>query len=107
MLMRRFMPVQELAELQRDLMELVSRTLAVSPRRSTSWRTPRATSKDSHLVLRAELAGVDPKDVEVSVAGRTLTIKGERKASTVPADDRLFGEIVYGKFERVLTLPTA
>jgi HSP20 family protein len=105
MLMRRFTPVQELVELQRDLMELVSRTLgSVAPEVDFLANTE-AYFKDGHLVLRAELAGVDPKDVEVSVAGRTLTIKGERKAPTVPADDRLFGEIVYGKFERVVTLP--
>lgn len=61
--------------------------------------------KDGHLVIRAELAGVDPKSVDVSVAGRTLTIKGERKAPELPLDDRLFGEIVCGKFERTVTLP--
>lgn len=105
MLMRRFTPVQELVELQRDLMELVGRTLgSVAPEVDFLANTE-AYLKDGDLVLRAELAGVDPKDVEASVAGRTLTIKGERKAPTVPADDRLFGEIVYGKFERVVPLP--
>lgn len=100
MLVRRFTPVQELVELQRDLMELVGRTLgSVAPEVDFLANTE-AYLKDGDLVLRAELAGVYPKDVEASVAGRTLTIKGERKAPTVPADDRLFGEIVYGKFER-------
>jgi len=56
-------------------------------------------------VIRAELPGVDPKDVDVSVAGRNLTIKGERKAPEVPRDDRLFSEIVYGRFERTVTVP--
>ncbi len=93
MLMRRFMPVQELAELQRDLMELVSRTLGSASPEVDFLANTEVYFKGGHLVLRVELAGVDPKDVEVSVAGRTLTIKGERKAPTVPADDWLFGEI--------------
>jgi len=43
--------------------------------------------------------------VDISVAGRTLTIKGERKAPEVPRDDRLFSEMVYGRFERTVTVP--
>lgn len=37
--------------------------------------------------------------------GRTLTIQGERRAPEFPLDDRLFGEIAYGKFERTVTVP--
>jgi HSP20 family protein len=106
MLVRRLMPVQELVELQRDLMQFVGRTLGSETAEVAAFvANTEAYFKDGQLVIRVELAGVDPKDVEVSVAGRTLTIKGERKAPKVPADDRLFGEIVYGKFERMVTLP--
>lgn len=35
--------------------------------------------KEGNLVVRAEVPGIDPRDIEVSVVGNTLTIKGKRK----------------------------
>lgn len=42
---------------------------------------PRATLDDSgaNLVVRLEVPGVEQKDIELSVDGSTLTLKGERK----------------------------
>lgn len=58
------------------------------------------------VVLEVMLAGVDPKNVELSATGNRLTIKGtrERRASK---DAKSLGksEIVYGAFERTLELP--
>jgi HSP20 family protein len=52
------------------------------------------------------LPGVDPKDVEVSVMDGVLTIKGERKDTTDQKETGYFmREVVYGAFERSLTLP--
>jgi HSP20 family protein len=39
-----------------------------------------ATIKDGNLVIRAELPGVKPEDVDISLHGNVLTISGERKA---------------------------
>ena len=35
---------------------------------------------DKEIVITAELPGISDKDVEVSVAGDILTIKGEKRA---------------------------
>ena len=35
--------------------------------------------KDGSLVVRADVPGLEPKDIELSVLGNVLTIKGERK----------------------------
>jgi HSP20 family protein len=49
---------------------------------------------------------VEPKEVEISVKGNLLTVKGERKfARTVKEVELYEKEISYGKFERVLELP--
>jgi HSP20 family protein len=58
------------------------------------------------LVVRADLPGIDPKEVEVSVLGNVLTIKGERKRKKeVKSEDYIRREVSYGSFERRMTLP--
>jgi HSP20 family protein len=62
--------------------------------------------KDENLVIRADVPGLDPKDIDVSVLGNVLTIKGERKdKQEVKKDDYFRREISYGSFERRTTLP--
>ncbi|HLK80862.1 MAG TPA: Hsp20/alpha crystallin family protein [Xanthobacteraceae bacterium] len=62
--------------------------------------------KDGSLVVRADVPGLDPKDIDVSVLGNVLTIKGERKdKQEVKKDDYFRREISYGVFERRTTLP--
>lgn len=98
-------PFQELFDLRRDLLNLFGRAFGEPVTGTGFLANMEAYFKDGRLVIRAELAGVDPKSVDVSVTGRTLTIKGERRAPEIPLDDRLFGEIAYGTFERTLTIP--
>jgi HSP20 family protein len=62
--------------------------------------------KDGNLVVRADVPGLDPKDIEISVLHDVLTIKGERKAEKeVKEKDYLRREVSYGAFERRLSLP--
>ena len=60
-------------------------------------------TRDDDLVLRADLPGIDPKELELSVEGDQLTIKGERK--TAREGDALYREVSYGQFERTIKLP--
>ncbi len=58
------------------------------------------------VVIEAELPGVDPKDVDVSVDEDTLTIKGERKLEKeIKEENYLRVERAYGKFQRSMRLP--
>ena len=58
------------------------------------------------LVVRADLPGIDPKDVEVTVTGNMLTIKGSREQKREEKGrDFIHRELSYGAFERSLTLP--
>ena len=62
--------------------------------------------KNGNLVVRADVPGLDPKDIEISVLHNVLTIKGERKAEKeVKEKDYLRREVSFGAFERRLTLP--
>jgi HSP20 family protein len=62
--------------------------------------------KDGNIVLKAELPGVDPKDVDVRVENNLLTLQGERKFDNeVKRDNYHRVERAYGAFSRSFTLP--
>ena len=65
-----------------------------------------ATTKDGDLIIRAELPGVKPEDVDVSLHDNVLTISGERKAEQ---EEERGGyhirERRYGSFSRSFSLP--
>jgi HSP20 family protein len=62
--------------------------------------------KDGNLVVRADVPGLDPKDIELSMLGNVLMIKGERKQEQeVKKEEYIRRETSYGSFERRITLP--
>ncbi|HZT07877.1 MAG TPA: Hsp20/alpha crystallin family protein [Chloroflexota bacterium] len=59
------------------------------------------------LVVTASLPGVKPEDVEITVQGEVLTIRGEaRDDETVSQEAYHRRERKYGRFTRQLALPT-
>lgn len=67
------------------------------------WTLPMdAYASDGKYVIRLDLPGVDPEDLDVQVEGRVLTIRGDRKVETA---DHHLRETVHGKFERAVRLP--
>ena len=63
--------------------------------------------QEGNIVLKAELPGVDPKDVDVRVENNVLTLRGERKLdSDVKKEGYHRVERAYGSFGRSFTLPT-
>jgi len=62
-------------------------------------------TKDN-VVAEVSLAGIDPKNVEVSVENDILTVKGEAKEEKETKDKNYyFKEIRSGSFTRSITLP--
>ena len=61
---------------------------------------------DHALVVNAELAGIDGKDVTVTFENGVLTITGERKMDTDVDRGRWYrAERAYGTFRRSFTVP--
>jgi HSP20 family protein len=56
--------------------------------------------------VTAELPGLDPKDVEISVIGSVLTVKGEKKAEKSEGESVRKTERRIGKFARSFEFPT-
>jgi HSP20 family protein len=62
--------------------------------------------RDNEVFIKAELPGIDKKDVEVSVTDHTITIKGSsRKEEKEEKGDYYRSEITQGAFSRSLPLP--
>ncbi len=63
---------------------------------------------DQDVVLKAELPGVDPKDLEVRVEDGTLYLKGQRKfENDVKEENYHRVERSYGSFTRSFALPSS
>ena len=63
-------------------------------------------SKDSDLVYRIALPGIDQKAIDLSVEGNVLKIKAERKEpNSVKEGDWYARSFCYGQFEQSWTLP--
>ena len=63
---------------------------------------------ENDIVLKAELPGFDPKDVEVKVEDNTLYLKGERKFEKEVNNESYHRvERSYGSFARSFSLPNS
>jgi HSP20 family protein len=61
---------------------------------------------DKELTVRAELPGIDPKDLDVTVTGNQLVLSGEKKESTEHNEKNFYqSETRYGSFRRTVALP--
>lgn len=62
--------------------------------------------KNGNYMIKADLPGVEAKDVHVTVEGGCVTIEGERKMDKeVKRKDLRRKEVFYGSFRRSLPIP--
>ena len=60
------------------------------------------------IVVKAEVPGMDAKDINISVTGDVLTIKGEKKSEREEKEENYhLVERSYGSFSRSLAMPAA
>ena len=63
--------------------------------------------KNDRFIVKAELPGMKEDDIDVSVVGDTLTIKGEKKSEEeINEEDFYHLERTYGSFMRSISLPS-
>ena len=64
-------------------------------------------TKDS-LVVKAEIPGMEPKDIDISLSGDLLAIKGEKKQKTEEKKENFHRiETRYGAFSRTIRVPVS
>jgi|SRR5947209_7417983 len=91
----------------RDMVRLVSLFYTAGTEQAIDWRpaTDVYRTRDGWLV-KFELAGVRPEDVELTAGGRSLRIRGRRRDFCLDPDCRqVHMEIAYSRFERQVELP--
>lgn len=73
----------------------------------TAWRPALDVSEtDSEITVRAEVPGIDPKDLDIAVNGSMLSIGGDKSACEErEGEDWWQCERRFGSFKRVLELP--
>lgn len=107
----RWDPVREMVSL-RDAMNRLFEDSFVRP---AGWLAPfdggqlavDIIESTDEITVKASVPGVKPEDIDISLSGEMLTIKGETKAEQ-KSEGRNFirQERRYGAFERTLSLPT-
>jgi HSP20 family protein len=61
---------------------------------------------DKQVTVRAEVPGIKPEDIELTVSGNQLTISGEKKEEHAEKGKGVFhSERRYGSFRRMIPLP--
>jgi len=75
---------------------------------SAAWAPPvDIFERGDHLVIRAEIPGVEMGDIDVRIENGVLTVHGQRKqASDVKEENAYRLERIYGTFTRSFSLPT-
>ena len=110
----RWDPFNDLVSMQRDMGRLFSdlggwivpsrRRMETEPMMLTP--TIDVVRQGEDMVIRAEIPGVKPEEIDISVTDDMLTLKGERReAHETKDEDYYVRERSWGMFERSLRLP--
>ncbi len=111
MAITRWEPFRDLMTL-REAMDRLFEESFVSPRTRLMMAAGMVTvpidmyQTDNEVVVEAAVPGVKPEDIDISVVGDTLTIKGESKTEHKVEEQNYFcQERRFGTFTRTMTLP--
>jgi HSP20 family protein len=107
----RWDPFDDLVSLRESMDKLFEEFFTRRPERGrvpVVWQPAiEAYETDHDVVVRAELPGIDPKQVEISVTEDTLTLKGEARTEQEEKKRNYYRrELRYGAFVRSIALPS-
>lgn len=95
-------PFRDLERMQSEMDALFGRSTGSAPEMPplNAWES------DEGVVVTAEIPGIDPAGIEITVEGDALTVSGDRAAEEAAEDARhLRRERGFGRFQRSLRLP--
>lgn len=100
-------PWREIEQIQREMNRLTSAISNASrPRVAPGYPAINVWANEEGVAVTAELPGVKPEDIDISVVGKTFTLSGARQPDDLQENDRYHRrERRHGKFTRTFELP--
>jgi len=107
MLMRYWQPFTEIETIRQQLDKAFDQRAVTRDNSETAWMPAlELVDAGDNFVLKAQLPGIDPNDIDVQVTPEAISISGERRyENTEEKLGYVRSEFRYGKFHRVLPLP--
>ena len=106
--MKKWEPFRELVTMRDDMDRLFDVFFGTQPQVMQEMWRPSIDIEESNgnLMVRAEIPGMDKKNIKVAVKDDILTISGERKREN-ETKEKTFHRIErsYGRFRRMIRLP--
>ncbi len=105
----RWSPARDLNRMERELRRMFRdfEQSSEEPSSVAVWTPPvDIYETDNEVVVRADLPGIDQRDLDIRLENNVLTLKGERKMEQEVKEDNYHRiESAYGTFVRSFTLP--
>ncbi len=106
----KYNPFRELRAMQEQMNRLLDLAWNKEPSeelREGIWQPPVDIFEDAEsLIIKAELPGIDQKDIDVRIEDNTLTLRGERRQDQEVRKENYHRiERYYGSFQRSFSLP--
>lgn len=105
----RWQPFQEMETLHRQMDQMLDDMTGLTRNHQITWKPAiELQDTDDNVILRAEIPGIEGKDLDVCVTRDAVAITGEHRYEKKAQDKGFFrSEFRYGKFGRVIPLPVA
>jgi len=98
--------LREMERLQREMNRVYDSFYPSQLRPAPGYPALNIWTNENGLSITAEVPGIKPEDIDISVVGETLTLSGERYPDGLPEDAQYHRqERGYGKFSRTIQLP--
>ncbi len=104
----RWQPFQEIETLRRQMDRMFDEVTGLNRAYQTTWQPAiELQVTDNNVILRAEIPGIEGKDLDIRVTREAVAITGEHRYEKKAEENGLFrSEFRYGKFQRVIPLPS-
>jgi len=105
----RFDPIREMITMRQAVDRMLGDAFVrgAETRGTGAWLLPMdAYFTDDAIVIHADVPGLSPDDIEITLEGDTLSIRGEIKREESNTRKYVLLERPTGKFERTLTINT-
>ncbi|WP_026734649.1 Hsp20/alpha crystallin family protein [Fischerella sp. PCC 9605] len=103
----RWQPFQEMESIRRQMDRMFDELAGFNREYTTTWAPAiELENTNDQLILRAEIPGIEGKDLDIQVAREAVSIAGEtRQERKTEERGYLRSEFRYGKFQRTIPLP--